>query len=290
MDVLTVGLATFDIIYQVDTIPGVDEKIWAKDKVLCGGGPAANAAVACSRLGVQSAFCGYLGDDIFGGLHLSELFDEQIDTSLVVRGTEETPLCSILVDGAGYRTIIAHRPSNYMIPASAIDLPTKNPKVLLFDGHQLDVSKKLIRFAKNNNIQTVLDAGSVNEGTLGLINEVDFVVASAKFARQYTDIPDQNQAFQKLAQRVNCLVVTYGCDGLKWKTLEGDGSLTAYPVKATDTTGAGDCFHGAFLYGLVENLSWIELLTFASKVAAISCTTLGGRVGFPSLEVARSFS
>ena len=86
IDVLCVGATSYDFVFRVKHHPGSDEKTTADTIIRCGGGPAANAAVTVARMGLRSAFAGYLGADIFGQLHLEELKAVGVDTGLVVRG------------------------------------------------------------------------------------------------------------------------------------------------------------------------------------------------------------
>ena len=92
IEVLTVGLAAWDLVLGVPSHPGPDEKLWAHDSHGGGGGPAATSAVAAARLGRRTALLGYLGRDSFGALHLDELEEAGVVTDLVVRGAEATPL------------------------------------------------------------------------------------------------------------------------------------------------------------------------------------------------------
>ena len=91
-DVLCVGAGTYDLIYSVDRDPQSDEKIRATSFAGCGGGPAANAAVTVSRLGLQAGFVGYLGRDIFGNAHFGELLEAGVNTELIARGEHPSAL------------------------------------------------------------------------------------------------------------------------------------------------------------------------------------------------------
>ncbi|WP_342799828.1 carbohydrate kinase family protein [Methylacidimicrobium tartarophylax] len=101
MDVLCVGHACYDLAFFVPHHPAPDEKIFSKELVLAGGGPAANAAVAVCRLGGTASFLGYLGKDPFGERHARELEEEGVETSLLVHGEAPTPLAVSLVKPLG---------------------------------------------------------------------------------------------------------------------------------------------------------------------------------------------
>jgi sulfofructose kinase len=278
LDVLCVGHASYDLVFSVPHHPGADEKIVADDLLGCGGGPAANAAVTVAKLGGKAGFCGYLGNDVYGDCHLRELRDHGVDTRLVVRGSSPTPLSTVLVKPNGQRALINYKGQTSALPATAIDFHDLAAKVLLFDGHEPHISLRLLN-QLTHPVPTVLDAGSLHDGTLTLMDKVEYLVCSEKFAVQFAG--DENLALSKLAQIAPVVVITLGERGLIWQRGQERGNLDAPPIVAIDTTGAGDAFHGAFAAGLAKYLSWIELLRYASVAGAFCCTKIGARPGLP---------
>jgi len=289
VDVLCVGHASYDLVFAVGHHPDADEKIFAEKFISCGGGPAANAAVTVSRLGLKSAFAGYLGDDFYGQRHLEELIQAAVNTDLVIRGHSPTPLSAILVKPDGQRTVVNYKGETAPLPADSMDLSKWRPHVVLFDGHEPEVSLALMEAIEGRGISTVLDAGSVHRGSLKLLEQVDYAVVSQKFARECTGKEDPQQAALKLSQYCSAVVVTLGAAGLVWKNADGSGRLPAYSIDAVDTTGAGDAFHGAFTAGLAYGKRWEELLTYASAVAALCCTKYGARPAIPTARGVATF-
>ncbi|MDT4292170.1 PfkB family carbohydrate kinase [Methylomonas sp. MO1] len=281
LDVLCIGHASYDLVFSVPHHPGADEKIVADDLLGCGGGPAANAAVTVAKLGGKAGFCGYLGTDVYGDSHLRELQDHGVDTQLVVRGASPTPLSTVLVKPNGQRALINYKGQTSALPATAIDFDALAAKVLLFDGHEPHISLRLLN-QLTHPVPTVLDAGSLHDGTLALMDKVEYLVCSEKFAVQYAG--DENLALSKLAQVAPVVVITLGERGLIWQRGQEHGSLGAPPIVAIDTTGAGDAFHGAFASGLTNGLSWMEVLRYASVAGAFCCSRIGARPGLPSLS------
>ncbi|MEQ1635407.1 MAG: PfkB family carbohydrate kinase [Methylococcales bacterium] len=280
VDVLCVGHAAYDLIFSVARHPGADEKIVAEDFIQCGGGPAANAAVCVSRLGYNAAFAGFLGTDVYGEKHLQELLQEGVDTALVVRGPAPTPLSTVIVKPDGKRALINYKGACTALEAKAIDFSNVLPKVILFDGHEPHLSLALAGRARHEGILTVLDAGSVHEGTLALMNCVDYLACSEKFARQFAgDIPVALARFAELAPNA---IITLGEKGLIWQRGQEHGRLPAFAVNAIDSTGAGDAFHGALAAGIAAGLPWLALLRYASAAGALCCTKMGARQGLPS--------
>ncbi len=289
IDVLCVGHACFDLIFAVDRHLGPDEKGVASSFKSCGGGPAANAAVTASRLGYKVAFAGYIGNDIYGKKHIKQLEKESVITDLVVRGSSPTPLSAILVKPDGKRTLINYRGSTKRLKIDDIDFSNCNPKAILFDGLEPEISFPLAEFAREHGIPAIMDAGSVHYGTQKLTNLVDYIVASKKFACEFTSETDEEKAVKKLSEYAPSVVVTLGERGLIWKDNRDMGWKPAFTVDAVDTTGAGDAFHGAFAAGIVDGKKWDELLRYSSAVAALCCTKLGARLGIPTSEEVKEF-
>jgi sulfofructose kinase len=275
-----VGHAAYDLIFSVPHHPNEDEKIFANDLVSCGGGPAANAAVTVSRLGFKSAFAGYLSEDIFGTRHMQELVEDRVLTDLIVRGPSPTPLSTVLVKPDGKRALINYKAETGPLSAGAIDFSSILPKVILFDGHEPHLSISLGEKARKECVPTVLDAGSLHEGTLALMERVDYLVCSEKFARQFAG--DEETALARLTEVSPAVVITLGDRGLIWQRGTKRGALPAFPIIAIDTTGAGDAFHGAFAAAVSSGMDWLDIIRYASAAGAFCCTRTGARPGLPS--------
>jgi sulfofructose kinase len=288
VDVLCVGHACYDIIFTVSHHPGVNEKMLATKAFNFGGGPAANAAVAVARLGGKSAFTGYLGQDMYGDHHLHELQAEGVLSEFIVRGEDVTPYSTILVKPDGSRSVVNYRNKMYHLEENHLDFGTLSFKTLLLDGHEPYIAQPLLQRAKTEKIPAVLDAGSVHLGSLNLMHQVDYLVASEDFALHYTGKKDAYQALNQLYKPGLSVVITLGSQGLIWKYDQGEGSLPTFKVRVVDTTGCGDTFHGAFALGIAQGMAWQELLRYATAASALCATRYGARPGIPTgVEVSR---
>jgi len=281
MDVLCIGHAAFDVTMSAAHHPAADEKIQADAMQLAGGGPAANAAVQIARLGGRAAFCGYLGHDLFGQAHVDELLAEGVDVSLLVRGAHPSPVSQVLAKPDGLRSVVTFKRDTPWLAHDVVDFSALQTKVVLFDGHEPLLSEAAMAWARANHIPTIVDAGSLHRGTEFLAGQVDYLVTSAKFARQFTRSDDMQQALQLLSQKHQQVVITLGKDGLIWARDGQCDSLPALPVKAVDSTGAGDSFHGAFALAVARQMSWTDTLRFAAAAGALTCTRLGARAALP---------
>jgi sulfofructose kinase len=280
--VLCVGYACMDINFNAAHHPAADEKVRASSMHSCGGGPAANAAVAIARLGGRAAFAGYLGDDAFGEAHFSEFIEAGVHTQGIHRGEAPTPVAAVTIKPNGDRSIVDYRAPSANAPEDRITLAELPARVLLIDGHQPLLSAKLVDEARSLGIPSVLDAGSINDGTMMLYNKVDYLITSEKFARQFSGEDDPRTALAALDGAAPFVAVTWGADGVYWQDEAQQHHMPAFDIEAIDTTGAGDAFHGAFALGLAQGLNMHSNLRRASATAALTCLKTGARSALPA--------
>ncbi len=286
LDVLCVGHACYDLTFSVDHHPTADEKIFAESCVGCGGGPAANAAVIAARLGFRSAFAGYLGNDPYGDRHWHEFLENNVDDRFLVRGDNPTPLSAILVKPDGKRALINYKGETQPLPANTLDFSQISARVVLFDGHEPELSPPLADYCRSRKIPTVLDAGSVHRGTLALLDKVDYLVCSEKFACQFAG--NEETALTKLTEK-SVVVITLGERGLIWQRGGERGHSPAFAISPIDTTGAGDAFHGAFAAAVAAGMSWHDTLRYASAAGAFCCCRTGARQGLANRQELDAF-
>jgi len=118
----------------------------------------------------------------------------------------------------------------------------------------------------------------------------DVLITSKAFAEDSTGESDYRKAGEKLRSLgLELIVITLGEDGSICLCSEDFFICNTFEVEVIDTTGAGDVFHGAFLYGLLREWDIRRVSEFATAVAAIKCTKLGGRAGLPTLAEAEKF-
>jgi sugar/nucleoside kinase (ribokinase family) len=296
--VLAIGTAAYDLYFPLAGWLEENRKYEIPASQESGGGPAANAAFLLSLWGVRAALACALGDDLFGRRILEELRQAGTDLRLTeVRAGAATPLSVILVNTAnGSRTLVNRLPPAEPLrfgPGALEILAGLRPQVLLFDGHQPEASlQAMALFPK---ARTILDAGSRRRGTELLAPRVEFLVPSERFARAMTGEEDLDseagarRCLEKLrGMNGREVVVTVGERGVLY--LE-DGELRrlpAFPARAVDTTGAGDIFHGAFAYGVLQGWGLSRTVRFAAIAAALSVARAGGRASIPALEEVRA--
>ncbi len=251
----------------------------------------ATALVVLTRWGIAARFAGVACRDHFGRAILEGLQDEHIDTSAVrIDRGERSQFAFICVEkGTGKRTIFWGRPETASLPAA--DIPEgflNDAHALHLDGLFLEASLYLARKAKGLNIPVILDAGSLRPGMLELVRHTDHLIAAENFIGRFRpegSLPSRLRELRQMGPQV--VTVTLGERGSVSLWEDVPYRFPALRVEARDTTGAGDVFHGAYIYGLLKGWSVQERIRWATVAAGLSCRSLGGRAGIPTLEEVR---
>jgi len=292
-DVVGMGLNSVDFLCVVPEFPAPNSKMQMLQFSRQGGGQVATALVALRRWGVKTKYIGKVGEDELGKFSLNSIRQEGVETSSVIIEPHATnQFAAIIVDGpTGERTILWSRDEQLMYREGELRKEEIcSGKILHLDGHDVRAALQCARWAREERIPTVIDLDKVEPLTSELIKYIDFVIASSRFPMAYTGISDQKKAIFELQRQTHGFVCsTLGDDGAIALV---DGELLhieGLKVTAVDTTGAGDVFHGGFIYGLLQNWDVVEILTFANAAAALKCKELGGRKGIPSLEEVKRF-
>ena len=283
------GIATLDHVFRVDRLPTDDGKYSATGYVAVGGGVAANAAAAVARLGGSATFVGCVGDDAAGDQVLEEFADLDIATDSVQRiANRPTPISVALVDRDGRRALVNHVAADFFERADpALARIVDHAAAVLVDCRWPPGAIQALESARRLGIPAVVDVdrpvdadpgtdtGRIlalathlvysHAGLLGTTGEVDVAAALAVAA----------------GRSAAWIAVTDGERGVSWREGDDIEHLPAFRVRAVDTLGAGDVFHGAFALALAEGRSEREAVRFAAAAAAAKCTMTGGRAGIP---------
>jgi len=282
------GLCALDYISIVEKFPGPDEKHDALKFSRQGGGPVPTALCTISHFGEKAAFIGKCGKDPEGGKIRNELKHFGVDTSgMVLDIDSRTPRAFIWVDSKnGARTVVLDRTeiADLALDELSEDL-LKSCRFLHIDGRENKASLAAARIAKASGAEIVLDAGSPRENIHELMPLVDYMIVSKDFAEQYTTEHDPGKAAMKLlGLGFKAVVITLGDNGAICAAENKFFHRDAFKVNVVDTTGAGDVFHGAFIYGLGKEWDLEEIVEFSCAAAAIKCSRIGGRQGIPTVD------
>ena len=289
MRAICVGHSTFDTTLPMNEYPVENTKNRVEKHIECGGGPASNGAYLLQKWGMPTTICSVVGNDYYG----DRIIDDFIQVGADIRYLEKmkdhfTDSSYIIANmGNGSRTIITSKDAK--VRKLSQDVLDKCD-VILIDGEHPETAHQVLD--NNPDAISVIDASRVNDDTKALCKKVKYVVCSHEFAEDFTDknlnyddIDLLTEVHKELADYFKTNIII---------TLESKGSFTiidgeykiipSIKVKALDSTGAGDIFHGAFTYFIGMGYSLYEAIRLSSITAAISVTRIGSRFSIPTLE------
>lgn len=293
-DAVALGLNAVDHLIVVPHYPGFNSKVPFLSHTLAPGGQCATAMVTLARLGMRARYIGKVGSDDLGSVQFRSLESEGVEaTGVTVVDGAASQIAFIVIDQAsGERTVIWHRDERLMIEPHEVNAgAVTSGRVLHLDGHNVAASIAAARYARAAGIPTVLDIDNIYEGSEGLLPLIDFLISSTSFPLRMTQESDLRTALKKLSEMTGSLFVaaTLGRDGVL-AYFRGEYIYSpAFTVDCRDTTGAGDAFHGGFIYGLLAGLSVEETLRVANAVAGLKCRAIGARTALPTLEELNQF-
>lgn len=283
---LFVGLTTLDCIYQAQHSPTANEKVISEKSLLVAGGPATNAAVAFAQLGGSKQNPTVLLS-VLGEHPLTALLREDLQgcgvtlADLAPSRLAPPPISSIVVSkDTGERAVIASNAVDMQAEASQVSPEIlAGVSIVLIDGHQMAVGAQIAQWAKAQKIPVVVDAGSWKPNFDTVLSLADVVIASANFFPP--GCRTQPEVFAYLeAAGVSQRAITQGADPILYEMSDGSdktqGEIEIPKVRAVDTLGAGDIFHGAFCHFYL-NHSFAETLLKASRSASFACQYWGTR-------------
>jgi sulfofructose kinase len=253
----------------------------------------ATALVAAQKLGAATEFWGRVGDDEPGREVLKELKGFNVNTSQVhVVPEGRTGVCFVMVRaGSAERAFVVSAQKNLYVDLKNLHLDRiRKAKAVLIDASWIEAAQQAAHFARSHGVPVVADVHDPSQPNLDLLSLADYAIIPRQLAEVLTAKGDYIRALHDLKARgTKVPIITLGSEGCTYLYQEKIFKLPAFRVKAVDTTGAGDCFHGAFCFALSRGFALPEAVGLASAVAAISCTKLGGRSGIPTYEQTLSF-
>ena len=288
-DVAGFGLNSVDLVAVVAEYPALNSKQRLQRVARLPGGQIATAMATCARLGWRARYVGRFGSDDLGAISRDNLEREGVDIS----ASQTMPGISnqfavVLVDArTGERTVLWDRhPTLNMEPADVPRDAVTSGRLLIVDCHQTAASAQAARYARAVGIPTIVDVEKVRPGIGDLLQNIDAIIAAEEFPTALTGHEHLGEALRIIGREwgASLVCVTLGAKGsLAW--CNGREIVTpAFPIDCVDSTGAGDCFRGAFAaaclrmpHGDIE-----EVLSYANAVAALNCRGLGSRGGLPT--------
>lgn len=302
-DCIGFGMNAADYLSILDPYPDLDEKVDVIESSMQGGGPVPTAMVTLAKLGAKVAYMGKIGDDPDGKFVKDQLEKEGVNTDyLIIDKKIQTAKAFIWVDkNTGKRTVALDKTRLGDTKISELKfLNLVSTRFLHIDAREPEANIFLAKWAKKLGAKVSLDVGSLRSGVEAVFPYVDHLIVSKRFACGIAKLSDPFSACKELMKirRIHgtgfeTVVVTIGEDGCICGSLQSRGEQIfhshGFPVKVVDTTGAGDVFHGAFIFGLLKSWDLKKTAQFANACAAMKCRKLGGRAGIPNLAQAKNF-
>ena len=258
-----------------------------------GGGKIASGIVASARFGAKCAIIGAVGDDLYGTFCRDDFIRHGIDvSSLYLRKDRSTGLAVVLSDEETMGRSICFRPgAAEMVREDELDEELLRNCTYLYIAMFNDLTAKAVKIARSAGAKVLVDADYYQENVERMIPEIDvFIGSEYMFHKLFPDRDDVEECCREVrAKGPEIVVFTFGENGCAGLSSDGFFRIPAFPVHAVDTVGAGDVYHGAYAAALVKGFSAEKAARYASALAAIKCTRIGGRAGIPDFDTLEKF-
>ena len=292
-DIVGVGLNATDTLLIVPKFPAYAGKEPFSQEILSPGGQVASAMVACAKLGMRVKYIGTCGDDERGRIQMDSLSGTGInlDHVQVRQGCANQSAYIIIDHSTGERTVLWRRPDGLQLdPAEITPQMITCARMLHIDGHDTPAVAKAAHIAHSNGIPVTVDVDTIYHGFDKVLPNVDYLVASSEFPVSWTNERDPFKALEMIQEEygMRCAAMTLGAHG---SLARMDGKFVyspAFVVNCVDTTGAGDVFHGAFCYSVLQGMPMRQILDFSNAMAALNCTAIGARGGIKGIVEAKA--
>ena len=291
MNVVNFGSLNIDHVYAVDHFCRAGETIHTKGYTRNAGGKGLNQSIAVSRSGQTVYHAGLLGAD---GAPLAQLLaDSGVDLRYLQHTDVPQGHAVIQVEPNGQNCIFLYGGSNQAVTPQEIDevLMQLNAGDYLLLQNEIANLTYLLRAAARRGLRVVLNASPISDELLNAdLSGVDWLVVNEIECAAMAGCDDAQAGYEALKQRYPSLgiLLTLGAEGsVSWK----DGTelrQCAYPVKAVDTTGAGDTFMGYFVGCLAQGMDRKAAMQHASMAAALSVTRPGAAASIPMMNEVRA--
>jgi len=283
MQALFIGQAYIDITFVTDVLPTGDEKTVARSYAVSFGGNAVTAAFCCAKLGIAPDLLASVADDWLGRMFIDMAARYHI--SVHHRKVAESSLSFVMPKGS-QRAIVRCRDDDYKHPYPPLHLT--GCRALHVDGHQPDAAIDYAKACREAGILTSLDGGGLRSNTHELLEFIDVAVVAERLCEQMRLSPPEMLAYLR-SRGCRIGAVTMGGRGMVW--YQGTSEERFIPALAVpedmivDTNGAGDIFHGAYMYSFLANPfgMWEDHFRFARAASAHAIQYLGNEASLPTL-------
>lgn len=288
--VIVLGSINMDIVSRVGTHPSAGETVASGDFSYIPGGKGSNQAIAAHRLGAHVQLIGCVGGDAFGASLLEFYKEEAIDVTHITRLSDSaTGAAFVAVDEQGENLIYVSPGANAQLAFAYADAVriAKGDVVCATLETPMDTIEHMFKKARECGAVTVLNAAPAIEDARKLFIHTDYLVVNEIELGIFSGTAASSRetaikSIYTLGALVPNVITTLGSAGVIARIGESDYEVGGEHVPVVDTTGAGDCFVGAFATALSEHMGAEESLRFANRAAALSVQKEGAALGMPS--------
>jgi ribokinase len=290
--IIVVGSTNTDMACKLPVLPTPGETVVGGEFFRANGGKGANQAVAAARSGGQVGMLGCVGVDEFGHVAISNMAKDGVDTTIMkLTKDAQTGIALIFVDQRGQNSIAVAPGANSLLLPADIEKAEKRIAhaeivLLQYEIHRETV-EKTIDLAHKHGAKVLFNPAPAKEISPDTLPKIDYLVLNTKETELFTGIKTtSDEQIKKAAaslreKGVKNVIITLGSAGSYIAGEEMDDFVQPMPVKAADTTAAGDVFCGALATALSENKRLPEAMQFATAAASISVTRMGAQSSIP---------
>lgn len=284
------GSVNMDIVAFTKHIPVKGETVLGSSLKYFPGGKGGNQAVAAARMGAETHFIGCVGDDAFAETLTTYLAGAGVETHIrQVSGVSSGTALIIVADNDNVITVVPG--ANLSVGSEDLTIDIQSGDILLSQFEiGFDALEEFFRKGKAAGATTILNPSPYAEIPAQLRKLTDILIVNEGELMAIAGVSGSDAAFARIAKEIltkdnyKAVIVTLGASGVMMVTEQDVKHIQAEKVEVVDTTGAGDCFAGAFASSLCGQATLEEAVRLASRAAAISVTREGASTSSPTLE------
>lgn len=292
MKIYNLGSLNIDYVYSVPHFVQPGETLSSTKMEIFPGGKGLNQSVALARAGAQVIHGGRIGDN--GGFLKQILSDAGADTAFVETVTESTGHAIIQVDESGQNCILLFSGANHCFDKEFVQriLADSQPGDILLLQNEINCLPEIFAVAAEKQLQIAFNPSPFRQELLQLpLEQVKWWLCNEIEGGQITGKEDPEEIIEAMYARFpdSNIVLTLGKDGCIFKNSSETLRHPIFPVKAVDTTAAGDTFTGFFLASVAGGKSIADALRIASRASSIAVSRMGASASVPTLEEVLSY-
>ncbi len=294
MDVVGIDNPIMDCLLSLNKIPASNSYERLDGYSWQGGGKVSTAFIALGRLGIETGIIGVVGNDPFGKFCIKDFQRHHVDTSrLIIEDGASTTLSFVLIEKERKaRSFMIKQGVKRQLTIDDLDEGYIKSAKFLHLAYLSTVTVEAARIAREGKLKVVIDADHYDDEVAKNLNLIDILIGSEFFYKgafgEDTNYRENLKRIQEKGPKL--VVITLGEKGCV--VLDGDEYFempTFNELEAVDTCGAGDVFHGAFIFGMLKGWDSEKTARFSSAVSSIKCTKPGGRAGIPDYAMVEKF-